>query len=78
MLRPHRAPPSEAAQRWVYPKIIIFVAGAAIGLLGIVSKTDWLVTLAVAVLAVGVILRMMTRDRDVDADVDADADADAD
>jgi hypothetical protein len=37
MFRSSRETQSENAQRWIYPKIFIFVIGAALGLAGIVS-----------------------------------------
>jgi hypothetical protein len=56
----HREPrePTPAQLRWVYPKIIIFVLGASLGLAGIASGIEWLVTAGVIVLAAGIILRL--------------------
>ncbi len=56
--------PTPSQMRWLYPKILLFVTGAAIGLAGMASGREWLVNAGVAVLAVGLLLRFLTRDRD--------------
>lgn len=61
MFRSSRERQSEGAQRWVYPKIFLFVIGAALGLAGMTAGIDWLVTVAIAVLAAGVLLRFIAR-----------------
>jgi hypothetical protein len=47
--------------RYLPFKIGLFVAGAAAALLGIALGQEWLVTSAIAVLAVGVLLRLLPR-----------------
>ena len=41
-------------------KVIIFAIGAPLGIAGMSSRRDWLVALAIAVLAVGVLLRVLS------------------
>jgi hypothetical protein len=59
MLFTTRRPPSAAASRWLYPKFFLFVAGAATGLLGIALHIDWLVNVAIGLLAIGFILKLV-------------------
>ncbi|MFW6202654.1 MAG: hypothetical protein ACOC8B_08745 [Gemmatimonadota bacterium] len=40
-------------------KIIVFVVGAALAVVGIAMEIEWLVTVAIAVLAAGVLLRFL-------------------
>ncbi len=63
MLRASRGPTSKNAERWVYPKVFVFMTGGALGLIGMTAHIDWLVTVAVAVLAIGVAMRFLGRDR---------------
>lgn len=62
MLRASRGPTSQSAERWVYPKVFVFLIGGALGVIGMTAHIDWLVTVAVAVLAVGVAMRFLGRD----------------
>ena len=59
MLRASRERPTEAAHKWVYPKIATFVVGASLGLAGMVGNIDWLVNVAIAILAVGFLMRFV-------------------
>jgi hypothetical protein len=61
-----RNTPSAAQIRWLYVKILLFVVGASLGLVGMTAGPEWLVTAAVVVLAAALILRMLTRDRHED------------
>ena len=45
-------------QHW---KTLLFAIGAALGLAGIFTERDWLILVAIAVLAVGVALRWLPR-----------------
>lgn len=40
-------------------KMALFAIGAAIALIGIGTETEWLVTVAIVVLAIGVLLRFL-------------------
>ncbi len=44
-------------------KVILFTMGAGIGLFGMISNRDWLVLVAIPVLAAGVALRWLGRQR---------------
>lgn len=67
MFRGSRYVESPEADRWVYPKVILFLVGAALGIAGMVAHIDWLVTVALAVLGVAILLRWITRSRVADA-----------
>ena len=56
--RPDRTPRA-GADRWLVPKMSLFVIGAAIAILGIGLGREWLVDVAIAVLVVGVLLRFI-------------------
>lgn len=43
-------------------RIAIFFVGAAVGVFGMVTDTDWLVGVAIAVLVLGFLLRFAGRD----------------
>lgn len=55
-------------------KMLIFVAGAVLAMVGMAAGQDVLVYLAVAVLAVGLVLRLASRRRAHRADEDHDGD----
>jgi hypothetical protein len=59
MLLTTRKPPGPGAERWIYPKIVLFVAGASTGLIGIAAHIDWLINVAIAILAAGFILKLI-------------------
>jgi membrane protein implicated in regulation of membrane protease activity len=46
---------------WLGQKILYFVVGAALGVAGMITGLQWIVWLAIAVLAVGLILRIAGR-----------------
>lgn len=48
---------------WLGQKMLFFVLGAVIGIFGMATGRDWLVYVAIAVLAAGLILRMLGRRR---------------
>lgn len=45
--------------RWLGAKIALFSVGAALAVVGMALRIDWLVWVAVAVLASGVLLRLL-------------------
>lgn len=57
IFRPDRS--RRGVDRFLDVKMLIFVIGAALGVIGIAREIDWLVYAAIAVLAVGVILRLL-------------------
>jgi hypothetical protein len=54
-----RAPAPD--DRWLYLKLASFVVGAGLALLGLALRNDLLVTIAIIVLALGVVLRFLVR-----------------
>lgn len=44
-------------------KVAIFVIGGAVGVTGMVTGRAWLVNTAIGILALGVVLRLITRRR---------------
>ena len=59
MLRASREPSGE--DRWLLPKMILFVTGALFGIVGMMTATDWPVTVGIILLLTGVVLRFTTR-----------------
>ncbi len=49
--------------RYLRLKAVIFLIGAAVGLVGMAVGNDWLVGIGIAVLAAGVALRLLSRPR---------------
>jgi membrane protein implicated in regulation of membrane protease activity len=49
--------------RFLGPKMLIFVLGAVAGLAGMATATGWLIYAAVGLLAVGLVLRLADRRR---------------
>ena len=49
--------------RWLNIKVAIFCLGAGIALVGIASGKNWVVNLAIGVLAIGFLMRFLPRDR---------------
>jgi hypothetical protein len=49
--------------RWLNVKVAIFCLGAGIALVGIASGKNWVVNLAIGVLAVGFLLRFLPGSR---------------
>lgn len=45
-------------------KMLLFVAGAVLGMIGMATDRNWIVYLAVGVLAVGLLLRFVDRGRE--------------
>jgi membrane protein implicated in regulation of membrane protease activity len=46
---------------WLGQKMLFFVVGAALGVAGMITGLQWIVWLAIAVLAVGLLLRIAGR-----------------
>ena len=59
MLRASREPTGEDPS--LLPKMILFLAGAAFGMFGMLTRTDWPVVVGILLLLVGVVLRFVTR-----------------
>ena len=59
MLRASREPTGEDPT--LLPKMILFVCGAAFGMIGMLTRTDWPVVVGILLLLVGVVLRVVTR-----------------
>jgi Flp pilus assembly protein TadB len=57
-------------------KTLLFVAGAVLAMVGMAAGQDVLVYLAIAVLAVGIVLRLASRRRAQRAEHDHDGDGD--
>ena len=57
IFRPDRS--RRGVDRFIDVKMLIFVIGAALGVIGIAREIDWLVYAAIAVLAGGVLLRVL-------------------
>lgn len=51
----------KAAGRFFVVKTFLFVLGASLGIAGMVSQRDWLVVIAIVVLAIGVIFRLIDK-----------------
>lgn len=49
--------------RYVTHRMVIFVTGAAFGLAGIATEREWLVYIGIAVLLVGMLLRLAAQRR---------------
>ena len=71
--RTHRGP--DPYYHW---KTIVFAIGAAFGLAGIFTDHDWLILLAVPILAVGVALRWLPRPGQDEGGEEPPDEADAD
>ncbi|MEO5510240.1 MAG: hypothetical protein ABIV28_03590 [Longimicrobiales bacterium] len=50
----------------IYPKIFTFLLGACLGIAGMTLHIEWLVTVGVIVLAIGLLLRFLSRRSDVE------------
>lgn len=61
LFRASRASQPDAARSTVGLRMAIFAAGAALAVLGIATESSWLVYTAAGVLAVGVVLRFVSR-----------------
>lgn len=48
--------------RWLRLKVILFVAAAAVAVIGMASGVEWLVYVAIGLLLVGVAVRRLPRD----------------
>jgi hypothetical protein len=59
--RPSRAQRGE--DRYLNAKVAIFCLGAGIACVGIATDTRWLITVAIAVLFIGFLLRFFPRNR---------------
>ena len=57
MLRPTREPRGE--DRFFEVKVILLVLGASLGVAGMVYKRSWLIYLAMACVAAGIVLRII-------------------
>jgi Flp pilus assembly protein TadB len=68
--RPDRARRGE--DHYLGRKMLLFLAGAVLAMVGMAAGQDWLVYLAMAVLAVGIILRLASRRRMRRAEEDHD------
>jgi hypothetical protein len=62
--RPSRA--QRGADRYLNAKVAIFCLGAGIAVVGIATDTSWIITVAIAVLFVGFLLRFLPRNRETD------------
>lgn len=60
---------------WLGPKLWLFSIGAALALLGMGTRTRWLIGLAAVVLAAGVLIRFVPHPGDARRDDEADAPA---
>ncbi len=59
LFRPAREPRGpDPYLRW---KTLLFVVGAVVGLVGMLTRNGWLVGLGIAVLAAGMALRLLSR-----------------
>ena len=47
--------------RWLSAKVAIFCLGAGIALVGVASERNWVINLAIAVLAIGFLMRFLGR-----------------
>ena len=57
IFRPSRE--KRGSDPFLIAKIAIFVLGATVALIGIATNTDWVITVAIAILLVGFILRFL-------------------
>ena len=60
--RPSRA--RRGTDRFLPYKLLLFAAGAGFGMAGILSEREWLINVGIAVLLVGVLLRILASRRD--------------
>lgn len=60
LFRPSRESQA-AARKTLWLRIVTFVTGAILALIGIATETSWLIYAAVGVLAVGIALRLTSR-----------------
>jgi hypothetical protein len=51
----------QATDVWLGEKMIFFAIGAALGISGMITGTDWLIWAAIAVLILGFVLRVLGR-----------------
>ncbi|NJD10731.1 MAG: hypothetical protein FIB01_09985 [Gemmatimonadetes bacterium] len=58
--RPDRTP-RPGDDPWLTAKTTLFVAGAAAAILGIGLQRGWLINLAIAIVAAGILLRFLPR-----------------
>jgi hypothetical protein len=47
--------------RWLNAKVAIFCLGAGIALVGVASEKNWVVNIAIGVLAIGFLMRFLPR-----------------
>jgi len=50
--------------RFLEIKALLLVTGASIGIAGMISERSWLVTIAIIVVAAGMVLRLIERRKD--------------
>lgn len=61
--RPSREAPT-GEDPYLLPKMMLFVAGAIFGVIGMVTERDWILGIALLCLGFGMLLRMLARRRD--------------
>jgi hypothetical protein len=62
IFRPSREP--RGPDRWLNLKVAVFCLGAGIALVGIAADKNWVINLAIGVLAVGFLMRFLPRKND--------------
>lgn len=73
MFRPSRETPT-GEDPFLLPKMMLFVAGAIFGVIGMATERDWVLGIALLCLGFGMLLRMIGRRRreDFEASIDED------